>query len=217
MSNTTRQPGYYRVKFPDREHVFPARLLVDNRWQFFGTNITRPFDEVEIADPTPIDPNPATQPDINQLMDVLQSVQYYFASPNGIGARDHAIRTSKKVDAVLELFRETPQPAGQLTPEGVMYEVFDLFNDHERGVITIEYRDEKVVSAIVKYAAHQTAAKDAEIAKLREEGHGWKSMHDAQMAEAKYLKSCLLDKEGEMQAKDARFKELEEQLRHYEK
>lgn len=245
MESKTRQPGYYRVKYKGQWALaLYGKGPNKGDWELFSeverfNCLDEDFDEI---DPTPIDPNPATDSELqirvrsltNALVHIagapfldVESVRSFankFLSdipvdPNPapqsnekcpVCDSDRYVNFTSDgggkqcMDCGAESKNSVPtQPAGQLTAEEVYLINEDIVCDSDLGKTHLTRQS--ALDAMKQYATSHTAAKDAEIAKLREELERWKGRTN-------FYREASDRYEVTIQEQDARIKDLEKQL-----
>lgn len=145
MSNTTRQPGSYRVKYKGKWHFAEFQTDGGRKGETSGFCIPgylhmRKESELDDIDPTPIDPNPAPQPAGQLTADKLYNEMIMHQTWKG-----HEVRAKLRARACVDI---AIKYAAQQT--------------------AAQYSAMLNAVSLQEKAERETAAKDAEIAKLRE-------------------------------------------------
>lgn len=140
MSNTNRQPGYYRVNYNGDPVIAEWS---GEHWELIGVYGFKTDNEVKVTNPTSIDPNPAPQTAGEE------NIKYAFR--DWLKNQQHVSFTVDTWNAYCAGFKcaneiASPQPAVQFTAE-------EMFHS----VVTTERDKVDIISAMEQYAAQQTA------------------------------------------------------------
>lgn len=172
MSNTTRQPGYYRVKYKEKAAIAQLIEGYSNggmrimKWDIPHVASLLNWDDpaVIVTDPTPIDPNPASDSELQIRVRSLTNALVHIAGAPFLDVESVRFFANKFLSDIPVDPNPAPQPAGQLTAEGVEKQLKEFYTKNKDGK-----GSGFGLRLIKRLINEQTAAKDAEIAKLREE------------------------------------------------